>query len=170
MLMQAILDSLGIEWHQVVTNIIGFGIFLWLMAKFAWKPILEFMDQRRDEIAGNYRDIEKEKVELDKLKLEYQDHLDRIDEEKSLRIQEGIRQGQDAARHIEDEARAKAQAILEKSRSDTERVLENAKLELKDYVIEIGVEAGRKAAMEQLDEPTHRKLVEAFVEELTNVR
>jgi len=168
--MEQIFDSLGIDWFQIATNFIGFGIFLWLMARFAWKPILSFMDERREDIAGNFRKIEKEKSEIEKLKGEYRDHLDRIDEEANKRIQKAISEGQEAARQIEDEARKRAQAILLKARADTERILEESRLELKDFVVDVGVEAGRKAAMGILDEESHRRLVERFVEELTNVR
>jgi len=168
--MQQILDSLGIDWFQIATNFIGFGIFLWLMARFAWKPILDFMDKRRDDIAGSFRKIEHEKDEIEKLRAEYREHLDRIDEEANRRIQKAISEGQEAARQIEDGARKRAQAILVKARADTERILEESRLELKDFVIDVGVEAGRKAAMGILDEQSHRRLVEQFVEELTHVR
>jgi F-type H+-transporting ATPase subunit b len=164
------LDALGLKIPQLVANFVGFGIFLWLMARFAWKPILGFMDQRVEEISGNYRKIEEEKGELSKTKADYEDRLSKIDEEATQRIQAAIKKGQDAARLIEDQARAKAVAILEKSKADTERILEQAKLELKNYVVEIGVEAGRKAAMGVLDENAHRRMVERFVEELTSVR
>ena len=165
-----ILNALGLKIPQLVANFVGFGIFLWLMARYAWKPILGFMDQRVDEISGNYRKIEEEKGELLKTKADYEDRLSKIDEEASQRIQAAIKQGQDAARSIEDQARAKAVAILEKSKADTERILEQAKLELKNYVVEIAVEAGRKAAMGVLDEAAHRRMVERFVEELSSVR
>ena len=168
--MQSILDSLQIYGPQLLTNFIGFGIFLWLMKKFAWKPILSFMDERREEIAGNFRKIDEERADLSKLRNEYQDHLDRIDDEASMRINEAIRKGEDAARRIEADARAKAQSIIEKSHADTERIVEQARLDLKDFVVDMGVEAGRKAAMGVLDESAHRRLVEKFVEELGHVR
>jgi F-type H+-transporting ATPase subunit b len=163
------MTALGIEWQQVITNIIGFAIFLWLMRKYAWNPILDFMDQRREEIAGNFRKIEEEKADLEKLKGKYQGYIDKIDEEATQRIQAAIKNGQDAARQIEDEARNKAQTIVQRARVDTDRILEDARLQFKDFVIDVGVEAGKKAAMDTLDETTHRKLVEKFVEELTNV-
>ncbi len=164
------LEALGIDGNQILTNFIGFAIFLWLMRKFAWNPILDFMDQRREEIAGNFRKIEEEKADLDKLKAEYEGHLDRINEEATRKIQEAIKEGQDAARQIEDESRARAQGILAKARADTDRILEDARLELKDFVIDVGVKAGQQAAMEVLDEEKHKRLVERFVEELTHVR
>jgi F-type H+-transporting ATPase subunit b len=164
------MEALGLNAQQVITNIIGFLIFWWLMGKFAWKPILSFMDERRTELSNNFRKIELEKSDLDKLRQQYQSQIDTIDEEASRRINEAIKNGQSTAHQIEEDARARAQAILAKARMDTERITEEARLSLKNFVINVGVEAGRKAAMGVLDETTHRKLVERYVEEMTNVR
>jgi F-type H+-transporting ATPase subunit b len=164
------MDALGLEAKQIITNFIGFGLFLWLMSKFAWKPILDFMDKRREEIAGNFKKIEQEKSDLDKIRQEYDGKIADIDTEATRRVNKAIKSGQDAARQIEEEARARAQTILAKARQDTVRITEEARLGLKDFVIDIGVESGKKAAMEVLDETSHRKLVERFVEELTHVR
>ena len=168
--MADILKSLGIEGEQVIANLIGFAIFYWVMARYAWKPILGFLDKRREEIAENYRQIEVEKTDLHKTQEEYESSIAKIDEEAAKRINEAIRRGQDSARHIEDEARARATQIIDKARADTDRILDDARLKLKNDVIRVGVEAGKKAAMEQLDEATHRRLVEKFVEELSDVR
>lgn len=167
---QELFESLGLDGRQILVNAIGFGIFLWLMARYAWKPILDFMDARREELAGNFKKIEHEKSDLDKLRKKYEAQIENIDEEATRRTNEAIKKGQEDARHIEEEARARAQAILAKARLDTERITEEARLALKDYVIDVGVEAGKKATMDVLDESTHRKLVERYVEELTNVR
>ncbi len=168
--MQEIFEALKIEPAQIISNVIGFGILWWLIRKYAWRPILDFMDERREEIAGNFRKIDQERADLAGLRDEYQGHLDRIDDEASRRINDAIRKGEDAARQIEANARSKAQSIIEKSHADTERIIEQARLDLKNYVVDMGVEAGKKAAMEVLDESTHRRLVERFVEELGHVR
>jgi len=164
------MEFLGLDLTQIITNFLGFAAFLWLMSRYAWNPILGFMDKRREEIAGNFRKIEKEKNDLDETRKDYDQKIAHIDEEATRRTQEAIRIGQDTARQIEDEARARAQAILQKARDDTGRNLEKARLDLKNYVVDVGVEAGRKAAMDVLDEETHRRLVERFVEELADVR
>jgi len=98
------------------------------------------------------------------------DRLDRIESEATKRIQEGIKQGQNAAKEIEEQARARAMEIVEKARDETNRVVEKAKLDLKDYIVDVGVQAGRKAAIETLDAASHKRLVERLVEEMTNVR
>ena len=55
------MEALGLDWKQIATNFIGFAAFLFLMRKFAWTPILDFMDKRREEIAGNFKKIEQER-------------------------------------------------------------------------------------------------------------
>lgn len=168
--MQDSFNALGLDISQLFANFLGFSLFLWLMAKYAWKPILAFMDQRQEEIAGNFRKIEHESQELAKIRQEYEDRLAKIEEEATKRIQEAIRQGQDIARDIEEQAHIKAQSIIEKSRADITRMLEQARLEFRNYLVEIGIEAGRKATMGVLDESTHKRMIERYIEELYNVR
>jgi F-type H+-transporting ATPase subunit b len=163
-------EALGLVGKQIIANFIGFGLFLWLMQRFAWKPIIDFMDKRREEIAGNYQKIDDEKADLKKIREEYEAHLAKIEEEATQRIQAAIKQGQDAAREIEEQARGRAQGIVDKARTETKRVVEQAKLDLKDYIVEMGIQAGKNAARDTLDESTHRRLVEKFVEEMGSVR
>lgn len=168
--MQDSLNALGVHWSQLVANFIGFAAFLWLMAKFAWKPILDFMDKRTEEIANRYEDIDKEKKEVDSMRNEYQGYLESKEQEGDEIIQKAIKEAETAGREIKEEATDEAGRIREKGRGDVERLLEQARLELKNYVIEVGVEAGRKASMGVMDEAAHRRMVERYVEELANVR
>ncbi|HDS30007.1 MAG TPA: hypothetical protein ENN67_03090, partial [Firmicutes bacterium] len=113
--MQQIVNALGLDFPQIVANFLGFALFLLLMRKYAWKPFLDFMDKRRNEISGSFRRIDDERAELEKLKSEYKSLIDSIDEEATRRINEAIRRGEDAARLIEEQAREKARMIVDKS-------------------------------------------------------
>ena len=49
-----------IDFKQVATQIVGFLIFLWLIRKYAWGPVLETLEQRRAKIVGDLAHAEKE--------------------------------------------------------------------------------------------------------------
>ncbi len=53
---------MNIEISQVITQIIGFLITVWLLKRFAWKPLLSMMDERRQKIKDEFQRIEDEKV------------------------------------------------------------------------------------------------------------
>jgi F-type H+-transporting ATPase subunit b len=161
--MQESFKVLGLDISQLLANFIGFAAFLWLMRKFAWGPILEFMDKRSDEISNNYQAIDEEKKQVEALRLEYEGYLDTKEQEGDRIVQKGIKEAELAGREIKDQATDDAGRIREK-------LLEQARLELKNHVVEVGVEAGRLASMDVMDGAAHRRMVEKFVEELANVR
>ncbi len=35
---------------QILTQLIAFLIFLWIMKRFAWRPILRLLDERRERL------------------------------------------------------------------------------------------------------------------------
>ena len=42
-----------IDFKQVATQIVGFLIFLWLVRKYAWGPLLATLEARRKKIEGD---------------------------------------------------------------------------------------------------------------------
>ena len=60
-----------IDWPQVVTNIIGFLLVVWVLKRFAWGPILELLDARREKIRGDFAEAEKALSDAEGLKGEF---------------------------------------------------------------------------------------------------
>ena len=53
-----------------IWTIITFLLVLFLLSKFAWKPLLKVLQEREDEIKSSLRDAEVAKTELEKVNLE----------------------------------------------------------------------------------------------------
>lgn len=164
-----VLDALGIHWQQLLVNIIGFLLLFWLLKKFLWGPFTKLLDARRDEIQNAYDGIEQKESEIASLKKEYEGHLARIQEEAHQKLQEAIREGQLLARKIEENARVKADKIVEKGHAEVVAELTKAKVELRDFIIDVSVKAAEKVVKETFDDAQHRKLIEGYIEELANV-
>ena len=75
------MDNVSIV-QQVVTHILGFLIFVWILKKYAWGPLLGLMEERRNKIAGEFKQIEKEKADVAALTNDYQKKLKEIDNER----------------------------------------------------------------------------------------
>jgi len=79
---------LSLEWQQLLTHTLGFLITLWVLKKFAWVPILNLLEERRQKIVDEFDNIEKEKEAADKLRLDYENKLKNIEAERpGLRYQ-----------------------------------------------------------------------------------
>jgi len=105
-----------VDWPHLGAQIISFSIVCFLLHRFAYKPVLRMLDQRRQQIAQGVVDQEKIRVELE------QTGAGR------LRI---MQQADAKATQIIEEAHAAAARLLEKETQKAiavaEQVIEKAK-------------------------------------------
>src|SRR3990170_8296691 len=110
-----------LEWQQVITQIIGFLIALWVLKKFAWKPLLRVLEERRERIKSEFGKIEEERKNAQALLQQYQEKLKEIDAKARVRIQEAVNEGRKIAVEIKQQAQAEAKEVLTKAQAEIGR-------------------------------------------------
>ena len=154
---------------QFVVNILAFLLLLAILKKFAWGSLLKLIDERRDKIASEFEGIEKAKQELEKLKVEYQAHLTKIEEEARGKIQQAINDGRRIASEIEEDARTHARETLEKTKETVTLEVAKARVELKEQIVDLAIQATHKVLQQNLDEETDRRMIEAFIKDISTL-
>ena len=161
---------MNLEWGQVITQIIGFLVALWILKKFAWKPLLGILEERREKIKSEFDNIEVERKKADNLKVQLDRHLKEIDTTARQKIQEAIKEGQKIANEIKENARQDAKGIRDKARDELERDIAKAKVQLKNDLINITMRTTEKMIREQLDEKKQKELDSRFIDEVENLK
>jgi F-type H+-transporting ATPase subunit b len=158
-----------IDFKQVLTQIFGFLIFLWLMRKYAWAPILETLEARRQKIVGDLAHAEQERVDAAALKADLDRQLKGIDAQARAKVQEAINEGQALAAEIKSDAQAQARARLERAEADV--LAERAKAEkaLQEDIARMAVAGAEKILRKKLDEAEQRRLVSEFIADVKEV-
>ncbi|MBI1952854.1 MAG: F0F1 ATP synthase subunit B [Candidatus Omnitrophica bacterium] len=154
---------------QFVVNILAFLLLWAILKRFAWGSLLALIDERRARIASEFQTIDRAKEELEKLKLQYQEHLTKIEEEARGKIQQAIGEGRAIAMEIEEEARTHARATLEKAKESVALEVAKARIELKEQVVDLAIQLTHKVLKEHLDEETDRRMIEAFIQEINTM-
>lgn len=154
---------------QFITNILAFLLLLAILKKFAWGSLLKLIDERRAKIASEFEGIERAKQELAKIKQDYQEHLAKIEEEARGRIQQAVNEGRRVAAEIEEEARAHSRETLEKTKEAVALEVAKARVELKEQVVDLAIQATHKILQQNLDEETDRRMIEAFIKEINTL-
>lgn len=157
---------MDIQIQQVLTQIVGFLLLLWLLRKFAWGPLLGVLDERRTRIASELEEIRKGKESLAQIKTEYDTKLSEIENQARLRIQEAVVEGQRMAREIAEGAREEAHQILEKAKEDIQREMAKAKAQLRDEIATIAVSAAGKIVRQEMNKQKDKELVLQYIDEL----
>lgn len=151
---------------QFVTNVLAFLLLLVILKKFAWGTLLKLVDERKEKIAAEFRTIDQAKEELAKLKVEYQQHLRKIEEEARGKIQQAVSEGRRIGMEIEEDARAHARATLEKVKETAAMEVAKARSELKEQVVDLAIQITHKVLQQHLDEETDRRMIEGFIQEV----
>lgn len=157
---------MGLEFGQIITQIIGFLLAVILLKKFAWKPLLSMLEERRKKIKAEFDNIGEERKKVEELFADYQAKLKEIDALARVRIQESAREGQKLANEIKESARKEAKEIVTKTREDILRDVEKAKVQLRDDVVNMTLHLTEKLIGEKLDAEKDKELVAQFVDEL----
>jgi F-type H+-transporting ATPase subunit b len=111
-MLPSLLKNLNIDPTVLLLNGVVFLVLLQVMTRLFWKPILEHLDRRKEEIDGAYQTVDDTRREMEELRSEYQARLARIEAEARARIQQTVR-----------EAQAQREALIAQARQDAERIV-----------------------------------------------
>nr|MEE4268530.1 F0F1 ATP synthase subunit B [Candidatus Krumholzibacteria bacterium] len=153
---------------QLLTQMAGFIILVWILKKFAWGPILDLLDQRRDKIDGDYQAAEKNLAEAEQLKGDFESKLTDIKVIEREKVQEAVKRGETLAEGIVGKARTQADELKVKADQDIELAGQKATLELRDSVVSMAIGAAEKVISERLDDQLHRKLIEEYISDIAS--
>jgi F-type H+-transporting ATPase subunit b len=160
---------MGLEIGQIVTQIIGFLLALWILKKFAWKPLLRIMEQRVDVIVSEFDHIHKQKTQMEKLVSDYEAKLKDIDNLTRAKILEAASEGQKMAYEIKENARKEAKDFLDKAKDRLQREVDMAKVQLRDDLVEMTLKVTEKILKEKIDQEKDKELIADFIDELEKI-
>lgn len=152
--------------QQILSQALSFLLLVFILKRFAWRPLLTMLDQRRARIEEEIRQLAHSEAELARLQQEYHERLATIEEEARTKIQQAILEGKRIAVEIQEQAREQASAIMTKSKDTIEMELAKAKVTLRDEVAGMTLEAMERILRQKLDAETDRHLVDSVLEEL----
>ena len=161
---------MNLEIQQILTQAIGFLVLLFILKKIAWKPLLSLLDERREKISSEFRNIERTKSELSRLEQDYKARLAEIEAQARQKIQEAVAEGQRIAVEVQEKAREEGKNILNKAKDNIELEIAKARVELRNQVASLAIRAAEKVLKEELSEERHKRLVTEFIDEAGQLR
>ena len=152
-------------WTSIFT-LCNLLIVFFLMKKFLFKPVKKMIDDRQKEIDGLYTDADNAKQEALALEAEYRSHLDSARQERDEILRDATARAQQREREILDNARADADALREKARTDIAQERKKALNEIKDDISGIAIDIASKVTEKEIDAKQHEALIEDFIRKM----
>ncbi len=162
--MGAMVDSLGIQWQLLVVQLINFGIILILLGKFAYKPILNMLDERAAKIKEGLEQSEQAEQRAADIDVEAKEALSEARKEGQVLIAQAKEAADKRREDDMAQARKDADALIERARAEILLEKDRAIGELRKEFADIAIFAAGKVINEELDAEKHRKVIDEVLQ------
>jgi F-type H+-transporting ATPase subunit b len=156
------LEQLGINPIFLLSQVVNFAILAFLLRRFAYTPILNALDQRRERIEKGLEDARLAEEARANAESERQQILDQARAEAQGIVAEANQRGETQAAKIVEEAQGQAQAILEEARTDAQAERNRMLGEMRGQISALSIAAANQLIGASLDERRQMELVNAF--------
>ncbi|MCH4822517.1 F0F1 ATP synthase subunit B [Gramella lutea] len=146
--MDLITPEIGLFFWQTIV----FLVLLFLMAKFAWKPILSSVRNREQSINDALASAENARKEMQNLKSDNEQLMKEARAERDAILKEARELKEKVITDASEEAKVKADKIVADAKKSIELEKQSAMAELKNHVAELSVEIAEKIVRKELSE------------------
>jgi len=161
-----ILNSVGFEWREFLAQLFNFAIVLFVLWRFAYRPVLAMLKERSDRIAESVTNAEKIKTELAKTEASRQEILDKAAAQANKMIEEARAAAARVQEQETQKAIAQAEQIIAKAREATEADHARMLAELKREVGLLVVKTTANVTGKVLTPEDQRRLAEEARQQL----
>ncbi len=145
---------------------IAFIVFVYFCMKYIWPPIMQALEERRQNVADGIAASDKAQTEL----AAATEKSEAIIEEARTRALEIVDQANQRSNQVMADAKSDATAegkrLVEAAHSEIEQESNRAKDSLRGEIASIAVAGARKLLDREVDEKTHAALLDKLVAEL----
>ena len=151
---------------MVILTWVTFFCLLALLHKFAWKPILQALQNREKEIRDALENADKAKAQLAHVEEEKKKILDVARTEAAQIVDQSRKTARDLATDIEAKSRAHAQEIIQGAHAEIVGEKQRLLKTLRQESAEVAISLASKIIKENMDQDKNRRLVEEAVKQL----
>ncbi|MGL5327663.1 MAG: F0F1 ATP synthase subunit B [Peptostreptococcaceae bacterium] len=158
-------ELIGIT-SDLIFQLINTTLVFLLLKKLLFKPVLDIVDAREQEIQDNLAKGEVAKNQGIALKSEYEEKVSRAKEEGQEIIKQATLRAEQKSTEIIDNAKYDATQIKEKAERDIEQERQKAMNEIKDDISDIALLAASKVIEKDIDKNKHEDLINDFIKKV----
>jgi F-type H+-transporting ATPase subunit b len=164
--MEQLLENFSLD--LFVKQTILFVALIFLLVKFAWKPILNSLNDREEGIKDALDSAEKAKLEMENLQADNERLLKEARAERESMLKEARDMKNKMIEDAKEEAREEANKMIAQAQASIESEKKAAIADLKSQVANLSIDIAEKVVKEELsNKDKQMKLVESMLGEAT---
>ncbi len=128
---------------------LSFGIVLYVLGKFAWKPILSTIKERESYIANSIRHSKKIHRELEELDATKEKMLQQTRNKADEMLKQAKAGGEDIIQKAHQQARKEADQIIESAKNSILAERKAAEREIRQQIVRLSIDVAQKVIREE---------------------
>jgi F-type H+-transporting ATPase subunit b len=158
---------LDINLVAVLSQAFAFIILVFVMKKFAFGPIGNLLESRREEIQGTLEQIAADRRAMEQTRADYEQRLANIEAEAREHISGAIKQSQAEASAILEKARAESAEHRDRVLAEIDQERKKAIVQIRSEMADLAVVAAGKVLEREINPAVHRDLISDFIGEVS---
>ena len=161
--MDLITPAFGLIFWQTLI----FLVVLFVLGKFAWKPILGALKERENSIDGALKSAEKAREDMENLQAKNEELIAEAKQERDKMIKDAAKLAQDMKGQAKQDAKVIGDKMIEEARTSIESERDDAIKEIKDQVAELSLQITERLLKKNLsDDKSQQELIKGYMKDL----
>ena len=153
-----------------IWTILTFLVLLGLLAKFAWRPLLEALERRQATIARSLEDAQRARQELERLQRESAQVMQQARAEAEAVISRSRSDAEALREELKQKSRAEAAAIVKNAERQIQMETARAVQQIRGEAVDLSVAIASKILRRQVSKEDHEGLIEDTLKQVETRR
>jgi F-type H+-transporting ATPase subunit b len=153
----------------IIWTIITFVILAFLLGRFAWKPLLQVLEEREKTVRDSLEQAQKARIEAEETLRRNQELLAGARRETAAILEQGKREAESLRGETLARTRKEAQDLVEQGKRQIQFEQKQAVEQLRRQVADLAIRAAERLIVRSLDDAKHRELVDEYVKSLPSM-
>jgi len=156
----------GVNFWTMIFAWINLLILYLFLKKILFGPVKNMIDSRQKEVDDMYNDAEKSKADAAELKTQYEEKLEKANEESEEILKKAVRKAQLREEEILKNADEEARRSLERARAEAELEKKRVVNDIKDEVSDMAIGIASAIIERDVSEDEHKALIDDFIRDM----
>ena len=153
-----------------IWTILTFLVLVALLAKFAWRPLLDALEARRATIAKSLEDAQKARQELERLQRESAEMMRQARVEAESIVSRSRSDAEALREELKQKSRAEAAAIVKNAEKQIQMETARAVQQIRSEAVDLSVAIASKILKRQVSKEDHEGLIEDTLKQVETRR
>ncbi|WP_078556141.1 F0F1 ATP synthase subunit B [Bacillus alkalicellulosilyticus] len=160
------MEGFQVNWGTALYQLAAFVTLLWVVSRFALKPIMGMMEKRQNMVNEQIDFAERDRKEAEKYLEQQRQEIQNARQEAQSILENAKKMSEKQGQDIVNAARGEAERIKDSALAEIQQEKEAAVASLREQVASLSVLIATKVIEKELDEKQQKKFVEDYLKEV----